>query len=752
MGMGVLILIFVSIIILVAYANSKKAAAGSDTRLQVRVSTSFGYGDDVDTSVRPDSVWIPKNKPVSIHDVRIGDGMLYVGTGLPSAEGQRFLEPSLIDPKLPIKQSGEPNGKFHIGYWPEYKELSPEAKYAYLQWLADGRKNPRTNIGFVFIFFYGLERRLLSDSQTSKAALAEAADIINEAQRLLNIYSRHGSFKRYATKFVDFGRVKFTPNKISINVPKEKNYDEFPLSLQVGLSYYCAKTKPIPAEWALYWYQNYPFHKGLRTAAGRCEKEFLTLYEKKYRDKFGAGLMLKEPKKRLKLSYRPATRSISSEQTLTLESLPDALKLIRPLKQIEEVVESAIDELDPYSRYLGRNPGDTSSLPALSLLPKGIDLRGYGDGISGLEETIRKVLGQKSGAVFRASDILDHWSFKSDGKISKNENLSVINLLDRLGYSVEPDIRFTNMKIVPSGKLVVFKKTGDVPDSPTKEYQMAHLILSLAMAVSSSDGEISGEEKRHLANHLQTCLKLSTGERTRLSALFTYLTIEPPKLSSLRKHLEGVNNEQRRAILEFLISIANADNRVDPEEIKILKKIYQFFGFDPESIYHDIHSGQTKYAKEPVVVKTSQYDSSHEYGIPAEKQPKEEALSLDEIRLRSIVQDTNRVFGVLKDIFEEDQAPSNSNQEQEKIDPDLPAIASLDSEHSTIVRKLVERDIFPRNEFEDLCDKFQLLPDGVIETINESFIEAYDDMLIEAEEDLVINQAMSKEILNARTN
>jgi hypothetical protein len=144
----------------------------------------------------------------------------------------------------------------------------------------------------------------------------------------------------------------------------------------------------------------------LRTPAERCKKEFNDLFEKKYQEKFGDGLILTEPKKRLSLSYRPASRSISGPQSLALPSLPDVLSLSRPLTKIQEVVEVAIDELDPYSRYLGRNPNDKNSLAALSLLPKSIDIRAYGDQVTNLEGLIKRGLGDKFGTIFRANEIL----------------------------------------------------------------------------------------------------------------------------------------------------------------------------------------------------------------------------------------------------------------------------------------------------------------------------------------------------------
>ena len=48
-------------------------------------------------------------------------------------------------------------------YWPSYSEISSAARTAYVDWLASGRR-PGAHIGYVFLFFYGIERRVLVDA------------------------------------------------------------------------------------------------------------------------------------------------------------------------------------------------------------------------------------------------------------------------------------------------------------------------------------------------------------------------------------------------------------------------------------------------------------------------------------------------------------------------------------------------------------------------------------------------------------
>ena len=72
-----------------------------------------------------------------------------------------ILEPSLIDSKLEIIEDtyllAHP---LDIGYYPSYANLSPGQRFVYLNWLTDITQP--IPIGYVFIFYYGLERHLIS--------------------------------------------------------------------------------------------------------------------------------------------------------------------------------------------------------------------------------------------------------------------------------------------------------------------------------------------------------------------------------------------------------------------------------------------------------------------------------------------------------------------------------------------------------------------------------------------------------------
>lgn len=75
-------------------------------------------------------------------------------------------EPSAIDVELPLAPGFCPPTP--LGYYPSYEALDPRQRTAYLNWLID--ITVPIDIGYVFIFYYGLERHLFFGE--SEAALA----------------------------------------------------------------------------------------------------------------------------------------------------------------------------------------------------------------------------------------------------------------------------------------------------------------------------------------------------------------------------------------------------------------------------------------------------------------------------------------------------------------------------------------------------------------------------------------------------
>ena len=98
----------------------------------------------------------------------------------------KAADPSTIFTRLPVRAPRDMASVPHPPYYPSYAGLSPEQKWAYLSWLKDVRQP--IYIGYVFIYYYGLERHLLLGDYDS------AFEEILELRR----HHQHSSFQSYS--------------------------------------------------------------------------------------------------------------------------------------------------------------------------------------------------------------------------------------------------------------------------------------------------------------------------------------------------------------------------------------------------------------------------------------------------------------------------------------------------------------------------------------------------------------------------
>jgi hypothetical protein len=154
-----------------------------------------------------DRFWVPAGQTATVSGRNIG-GMLYTGSGLkPLQQYRGDVEPALIDPRQPVRWSQPDHEGRLMRYWSNYTWIEPASRAAYLHWLSQGRKEPAAYIGYVFLFFYGIERRVLVDAQHSDEARSEVEGLLKEVERLLGLYGGNYSFSSYASSFLAVSRL-----------------------------------------------------------------------------------------------------------------------------------------------------------------------------------------------------------------------------------------------------------------------------------------------------------------------------------------------------------------------------------------------------------------------------------------------------------------------------------------------------------------------------------------------------------------
>ncbi|MFK5891730.1 MAG: TerB N-terminal domain-containing protein [Pseudomonadota bacterium] len=677
--------------------------------------------------------WFAKSSSVNIQSYNINDGMLYVGESLPDMYGYNN-DACLVNPALKILPSKPWEHGDEMGYWPSYSDISPRCRGAYLEWLSAGRSEPETHIGYVFLFFYGLERRLFCDGQKDGISKSERLDVINEVRRLLSIYGENRSFQGYARNLLTMEWALYQ-NSEAIPTYIDLSSRHSQAAFQVVLAQYVVAGKAISADIALTWFTLHP-NFGVRTAARRCPEEFKALFTQYYEQKFGEGLIVKPNKTLLKLSYYPANSSLRGVSDFKVQNLPDPFILTGALKKIDKIVEKCTIALDPYSRHIGRVGNSLDSLNALSLLPPEL-IKQSSATIKVVNHLNRNFLTDPQ--ILSVDELYGLFSETTPVKITKKDSESLAKLFEGMGFGLIPDSRFYNIKPTSEGKVVVFPKGHGVDFQPSREFHTMSSILRLGAIVSQIDDDVSSAEEEALKSLIRDNRELTNIEKDSLEAFLFWSLKTPQSITGLKQKLTAISKEEKIAIGHILISIANADGYIDNKEVKQIEKLYTTLGLDKAQVSSDIH--QLISGNELVTVALQSEKES--FSIPGPARVNTNAFSLNEEIIKIREMETQQVKSVLEEIFDNEDEIEEKNDVLVTSDP----LLSLDQMYQNLLNTLLTKETWEKDALREVCKKLDLMVDGALELLNEWAYEHANAPLIEDGELVYIDLELAKEIL-----
>lgn len=666
--------------------------------------------------------WVPRGEHVRVADVDLIGGMIYVGSRLKAPNGE--IDPCLISGHLTVAKVGNYRQR-HMGYWPNYSEANPNERRAYLSWLAEGRSHPDCDIGYVFLFFYGLERRIIVDAH-DPAAKADWPGITSELRRLLEIYGdKSNSFKRYASELLSWIELGQASGQLYEQpIPDFPRTYELPPYVRLALGQASMARAPLPAHLALAWLRLSPEIQ-LRTAATRCPNEFERLFSQRYHELMGTGLVLPKNRTKLKFTYQAASSGMRGANiSMAFGDTPDVTALTAPIQKLAEIANQCTDELGAYSRLVGKDPDAAAGLEGLLLLPANLWPATTQARLQGLTDQMRD--GRLSLSLRTLLDTLG----AGKGPINRDRVRALARALEGVEIGLEPHVLAGARAPGETDTVVLFAQpVMDATAGSGSHYQTAALTLQLASAMAQADGDFNEREIAHLRTEIDAWSHLTPAERRRLQAHLQWLTGSPPTLTGMKKKLEPLPISAREALAASMVALAQSDGFVSPEEVKFLEKVYKALGVEPKRVFSDVHALGAGGAP----VSTAQ----------AEKQ----GFRLDAARIAALQEDTARVSELLSKIFVEEPvvAPPPVAAEPEPA-PEAPALLGLDESHAALLRLLLSRPEWTRAELEDAAADLDLMLDGALEQINEAAFDAFDEPLCEGDDPVAVNTELLEKI------
>ncbi|WP_227105494.1 tellurite resistance TerB family protein [Chromobacterium rhizoryzae] len=707
----------------------------ADNLVSVRSNTSTSDNNEHRLPPPPAGLtgihWIPMGESVDIAGIHIPGGLLYVGT-----PPRNTSNPAWIDPAKKVAAAGDYQER-QLDYWPSYSEATPTARRAYLNWLASGKCDPDADIGFVFLYFYGLEYRAINDAQESAAAKAEIPQIANELRRLLSIYgNRSGSFRSYAGNLYELLSLADLPSPLyRAPIPDLPQSYEVPLYIRLALGSAAVDGAPVPAALARSWVMYSPVIR-LRTPATRCSKQFDQLFGLRYAELFGEGMVLPRNKTKLKCMYRPASMALSNKGiTATFGDTPDVTVLTKPIKQLTELTESVTQELDAYSRYLGKNPETESALEGLLLLPPVL----WPEASKQTLDELKAKIGDGM-LVLSFQELLSTLDARTT--LTKDKATAMAKALESLSIGIEPDILSGARLPKPEDKLALFAiPPGEETSRATPAYQVAALTLQVASIVAAADGDFSADELNNLLHHIESWTHLTPSHISRLKAHLRLLVITPASLPALKKKLEPLDVATKETLGAFMATVAQTDGKVTPDEVKMLEKIYKALGIDPKKVFSDVHAVAAGSSPTTIAIETIE----------------KSGFTLDPARIAALQSDTAKVSALLANIFNEDVPVGighiDTDLDQANTD-DAPVLEThstqslmgLDELHTAFARLLISRPQWTRDELQDVATDMDLMLDGALERVNEAAYDSHDIPFTEGDDPIEVNAEVLEKI------
>ena len=738
------------------------------------------------------AVWIPAGQTVFVGGFTISDGLFYLGRPETNVR-QRWPEPSLVDASLSVDARMAVRTGTDVPYGTPYSDLTPVGRAAYLRWLATGRCAPDADINYVFLYFFGLERRVLVDGRYLPAAQREREVLTCEIRRLMSIYGSDQLFAHFANELLAVATPIGTQPRYLSPPPTWRDGWDLPFDLRLGIGQLIIDGKPIPPDWALSWVRLNP-EAWLRTPATRCADEFAEVFLNRYRDKYGEGIRIEFDGAMLRHGYYPASSAIAGRPELVQCNIPNVAALEGPFAELREIARAACTDLDEYSRYLGRHPEAEGTAAAFALLPQGLK-RNPDPASEALPSWANDCLGSSDLVAVAGSELIGRWPYSAAGKLTRSDAAVLARLLERYGVGLEPDVRFGGPVPASQRCVVLFRCAADAAPTPGGTYAAAVAVTQLAAVVATADGSIRDIERTQLERRVTSTFGLGSDERCRLRAYLAFVLRHPPMPGALRNQAETANltKAQQRGAAELLVAVACADGVVTQPEVDALAQLFPILGLDPAEIHSLVNLTSSEDALTPLRIAGN---GAQDYVIPQYAQPNtdqenlavvlsprvvaarfaETALQrtasaggrnysieqaaglqaskekpsvvLDPELIAARLVDSARAASYLAQVFaDEDIIPSAPSSPERQPDGGHLSNAGLDAAHSQLLRRLALRPQWTRREFDTISAELSLLPDGALDTINEAAVDVAGEPICEGADPIQLNRYAVEEML-----
>ena len=668
--------------------------------------------------------WVPFGQEVQLRTTSIRGGGFFFGQ--PEDSGRALA--GCVDPSLPIDIAAPDWTGEQMSYYPQYAYIGPRQRGAYIAWLHSKRDYPKLGIGYVYLFFYGLERRLLIDAPSDPTARAEVPAIMEHLDRLIRTYGSNEGFHRYGEALRALASTIH-----GLTLPEiDDSESDWSIGLRSRIGLRMRERQPITSQ------EGFAIARATTPDAQRDKWELVlpelkSLFERRFQRTFAEGLTLPVPKRTIVVDYKWATPD-PLPQRFSID-LPDPESLTAPYRPLSNILEGVMLDVEPLRKV--RRSKNRTAAAELAATPAELLSTSIPKEFKALRDHLIATLANQPSAQVPLVAVMSGVAIGAE-PLTKRAATQLVQTLESLGLGVEPDPRFHGQLVGPNGHIQIFRLTAEAPRQPSPAYTAAQILSQAAIAIAHSGNGIQQSEVDALIVGVERQFALTSAEQLRLQAHVQVLHREHPQISRIEARARLLPEQDRHRFAQVLLEIAAADGHISPAETKLLERFYKALGLDASKVNSDLHHATVQMSRGP-----------RQTG---------NALSADAIADR--LAETQRVQAVLSSIFVDDPMPiqqpnhtTSPSIEPSATQPDSPPVLGVDEAHLAVIRSILDQTTatIPRALLENWCEAHSLLIEGATEVINEASFGIAGEALLEGEDPLELN-AYAADLLRARLN
>lgn len=343
-----------------------------------------------------------------------------------------------------------------------------------------------------------------------------------------------------------------------------------------------------------------------------------------------------------------------------------------------------------------------------------------------------------------------------------SDSKTMARMVEGFGYCLEPDPRQGGGNFWGNREVGVFQPPSGTIQEPSGNFLGASALLQLCLLVAAADGTVDRDELEKFRSFIESHFRFTPDEHQRLIVAETLLARNPASAKvTLGRTAKRVPQDKHIVIAQFLVDVAAADGVISPNEHKALMRIFERLGLSTDTLEKLIRNLSSTGGE--VIIQGAEPGRRGEPMVAPIPAVTAGGLKLDMARVAAISAETHEVIGLLAKAMADEnseeverQAPSRmetptkpvvaeiatvANNERDGLFPPV-KLGSLDSKFHAVVRRLVERDLWSRTEFEALAREHQLMPLSVFDRINEWADEQLGDFLLEGENPITVYRSL----------